>query len=1824
MQSRNGDVELSVTLSTKGLKSDVQEIKKSIEDSLEKEEYHVKPVIDDRQLNRELQKISNSGRATIEITPEVDENKLKEVNELFTKASGFNEADGWTASSDSINAYLQAYLQLSDVEMQVHNKWLQDNAELINSNKNASESVKAIKEAVEKTKASISGESTFRIEPEVVISTDEINESIESTKPVIEPGVVVETNAINEAIVDANPKLDLKKGEVQIETGAMSEAILKSEPVLNFGEGDIKIDKDAIQNKLDSLFLSLNISNITVNGKSLDEALIDDDYLQHPFENFYKSLPDIKREWKELTDKKYIDGLTSEEEAKLDELYGYVEKLTDEEQNQFIQWKNSILAIKEEIAGLNTDLSKEDGNAPYKSYDPKAVEAEMAAMAAVKEEAQEATKESEKLAYVWNQDIPKNIPIEEQIKNLEEETRKAAEEANKLKSGFVYSNEYKQSVEDVGIIEKELQKAQQQLTDIVRLGGEGTAEYEKLADKVTQLEGILEQARDVQKNIVDDGNKWAEGYDSEAVANAEKRYDTLAQKLALLKNAQKGVTEEQAKFRKELSSKVYKTFSTIIKGLVSGYLKLGKVIGTAALNVGKMGLSKLIGGFKNLTSALHGSNKAAGLSIKNMIGMALGIRGLFGVISKLRSYITEGLRSLALYNNGNNEVNKNISMLMTSLNGLKGAWASAFAPILTAVAPILNTFINILTQAANAIAQFLSLLTGKSTWMKATATQQDWAASLGAGAGNAKKAKNETKKANDEAKKLKGTLAGFDDLDVLDPKADDGLDKLADDLADINSGGGGAGAPITFEETAIDPYFKGLLDRLKEMWKNADFTELGREVGEWLKKALDSIPWDIIKNFASKLAKSIATFINGFVETEGLGASIGHTLAEALNTAFIFLYDFVKTLHWDSVGKFIGEAILQFVRDTDWEKIGGTLGATLWGVIQMAFHTVKTFAEGGGFEELGQAVSDIINNFFKEMNQLDAETGKNGWEMAGNTIYNLAHGLVTALSNAIKKTDWKEIGYAITNLLAEIDFFQLAVDLSTLAVNLLSAIADIIKSTDWKKVGQSIAEFINGIDFVALAGNLLDVAVSIISGIGQAIISFVSNLSPSNKMVLGLITALIVASKLAGGGSGILTAAGHLITGFFSKFTPLFSSRMATSVAGGVTAAGESGAVGAASVGLGTKIAVGIMTAIAGYHIGNWIGRELLPGDNDQWYDMRSSEIASTIIHNFNEIPGAIEEMKGAFMDYFGAFDSYKEAIAGLEEKLGGLKEQIAMGSFEATDTWIEAFRTKMIDAGLDAEYVDKQILLLKAEQEGYYNGFGAWIEKENSIKEAIDNGTMSRQQAYEMYLKEKDGMGLLSEAYSRSEELMGRLTTKQQELQKQFADGTITETEYRKAMNEVHDSMKELNEATNTTATTSEQLTTQMKLGLISTADYAYQMRKLQENTKEASSSVDGTKDSMVNINPVAVDLDEVVKQDNESMLTFKTTVTELGTAFDGITPQIQAVYESLEGIKSVTENATTYVTTMGTNITNAMTTMKNNITLMVNTMSTSITTRISTLKTNLETYWTGLKENTITTWTELKTSLITTIQTIYANLTTKVNAIYSELTTKWTNLKNDTIALFKEMKDGSGEGSPGVNGIMRVIQVTATTEAQTLYDNLTGLWTNLETDTLTNFENIKKGIIGIFQKLQEDIKTPINGIIGIMEGFINTIVHGVNDFIDKINAMLQIAAKLPAEIEYDVSLTELNHLPDVELPRLATGAVIPPNREFLAMLGDQKYGTNIEAPLDTIKAAFEDVVANMQVQNVGSSIMELDGQEFARIETPYIISELERRGYNVKVLEA
>ena len=122
---------------------------------------------------------------------------------------------------------------------------------------------------------------------------------------------------------------------------------------------------------------------------------------------------------------------------------------------------------------------------------------------------------------------------------------------------------------------------------------------------------------------------------------------------------------------------------------------------------------------------------------------------------------------------------------------------------------------------------------------------------------------------------------------------------------------------------------------------------------------------------------------------------------------------------------------------------------------------------------------------------------------------------------------------------------------------------------------------------------------------------------------------------------------------------------------------------------------------------------------------------------------------------------------------------------------------------------------------------------------------------------------------------------------------------------------------------------------------------------------------------------------------------------------------------------------------------------------------------------------------------------------------------------------------------------------------------------------------------------------ESAINGIIGMFEKMINWIVDGLN----KISFDVPDWVPLIGGKTFGFNIPRAN-FGRLSIPRLAQGAVIPPNREFLAVLGDQKHGTNIEAPLQTIVDAFNIALAQNGGAIGGNTevVLEIDGREFGR----------------------
>lgn len=143
--------------------------------------------------------------------------------------------------------------------------------------------------------------------------------------------------------------------------------------------------------------------------------------------------------------------------------------------------------------------------------------------------------------------------------------------------------------------------------------------------------------------------------------------------------------------------------------------------------------------------------------------------------------------------------------------------------------------------------------------------------------------------------------------------------------------------------------------------------------------------------------------------------------------------------------------------------------------------------------------------------------------------------------------------------------------------------------------------------------------------------------------------------------------------------------------------------------------------------------------------------------------------------------------------------------------------------------------------------------------------------------------------------------------------------------------------------------------------------------------------------------------------------------------------------------------------------------------------------------------------------------------------------------------------------------------------------WNNLHSWFSNHVTKKITKiFKTAVDKIGGFFSGLWSGIKNgakaAFNWVVGKLEGLINGIFGGINAVIGGLNKVIGAAGKVVGQ-----DWSGVPKLGKVKLPRLAQGGVIPPNKEFLAVLGDQKRGTNIEAPLDTIKQGVREVLAEL-----------------------------------------
>lgn len=540
-----------------------------------------------------------------------------------------------------------------------------------------------------------------------------------------------------------------------------------------------------------------------------------------------------------------------------------------------------------------------------------------------------------------------------------------------------------------------------------------------------------------------------------------------------------------------LAKKAISAIKTIVDGLKSFISKI-KEVASSILSIG---------------TSSHKANTLIGKFIQKIVGLVKS-RLIRRAITQAFTEIREGFKKLDAYSASiGSQFHPNVQMILADLHLLGRSIAAAFEPVVNAVAPILDFLIQKLVTVINYINQFFSALSGSQTWTRATLTAEDYTT---AASGAAKAQKD-----------LNKSIREWDKLNVI-----------TDPNKNKSGGGSGSGAPTGtgYVTEDVESPIKNLAEKFKKAWtEGADFTGLGEELGKKLKEELNSINWDGIQETASKLGKAIATAINGFTSVEGLGDSIGKTIAEAINVAIAGFSSFAENIKGDSVGKFIGNIVKSGIEGINWKDYitgMGNLGKQLAeavnsfvdadsisaiskglaNILKGAIEGAYQFITKVDFGNLGKKIADSINTFFTELGEVD-ENGMTGFQKAGATLNSLATGLLDTAINAIKDTDWGKIGESIADFLGQINFSEIIKGLVELKDSIKSGLKDLFlnatKDVTWADVISSITSFLLGDNFLSkitgaeIVGTVTSALLSMISAAVQGLFGVTSGISES-------------------------------------------------------------------------------------------------------------------------------------------------------------------------------------------------------------------------------------------------------------------------------------------------------------------------------------------------------------------------------------------------------------------------------------------------------------------------------------------------------------------------------------------------------------------------------------------------------------------------------------------------------------------------------------------------------------------------------------------------------
>ena len=185
------------------------------------------------------------------------------------------------------------------------------------------------------------------------------------------------------------------------------------------------------------------------------------------------------------------------------------------------------------------------------------------------------------------------------------------------------------------------------------------------------------------------------------------------------------------------------------------------------------------------------------------------------------------------------------------------------------------------------------------------------------------------------------------------------------------------------------------------------------------------------------------------------------------------------------------------------------------------------------------------------------------------------------------------------------------------------------------------------------------------------------------------------------------------------------------------------------------------------------------------------------------------------------------------------------------------------------------------------------------------------------------------------------------------------------------------------------------------------------------------------------------------------------------------------------------------------------------------------------------------------------------------------------WDWIKNKTLTFVDAISSSLKNLASKIVTIWDNIKSSARQKWNAIWSTVGDIIGRIKDGIVEKFTSAKDKVVEIFGGIKDTIRDILNRVIGIVNSAIGT----VNSAIGGIESAFSFG---PWEVPTPFGKKTIGFsatFPRVPtVPYLAKGAVIPPRSEFLAVLGDQKQGNNIEAPEGLIRQIIRDELGNQQ----------------------------------------